>query len=419
MKQGSAYLSPDRSMKASSKVLTTLDNICAVLLASCPILQHYVGPLYNAALTVLVILVPYLILRILPRLFPFSLDRISLGAVTILYFIYRVVDHGTSLTELGQSGVFVIYMVAMALGCINVRLMVKTAACISLTASACLLLQYICFYIFGFHVQMVPTSLFLPMADQWKLGAQTGLAGITGRQSDFYRPSAFFLEPSHVFQYMFPYLVLALFSVKMTRKSLTVAVILTLGLVLSTSGMAIAASAGIWGLFLILKGKDGTFSIKNVIRPRNLMLEALLLTLLCLMFVFIPTVQRTVMRIFSTGTGVTAITGRVSKAFSLLFTLSPRQWILGVSDTTHSISFNMPGFVSTIYRHGLIGLVLGYEFYVKALFKLKLPYVIISGLIIGISFFSAHTHSTIGMLYFFLILMSGYPVKRNNPLRTR
>lgn len=416
MKQGSAYLATEKAANTSPGIEIILDRICAVLLALCPILQHYEGPVYNAALTVLVVMVPYLLIRMLKKVLRLNLTGLSLGAATIVYFVYRVIDHGTSVTEIGQSGVFVIFMAAMVMGCIDVGFMVKTAAGISAMASLCLLVQYICFYLFGFHLQLVPTSLLLPMAEQWKLGAQTGLVAITGRVSSFYRPSAFFLEPSHIFQYMFPYLVLALFCEGLDKKRLALDAVFTMGLVLSTSGMGIAAAAGIWGLFLILQGKDGTFSIKNVVRPRNLALEAALLVVLALAVAFVPTIRRTVTRIFTSGTGISAISGRVSKAFALLSELTARQWVFGVMDTTHSITFNMPGFVAALYRHGLIGLVLSYEFYVKSLFRLKLPFVIVGGLVIVVSFFSAHTHSTVGMLYYFLILTCGYRMleKRSN-----
>ena len=408
MKQGSAYLAQEKIHVMPSQILLMLDKVCAVLLALCPILQHYVGPVYNAALTVLVVLVPYLLVRMLPRLWPFKLSSISLGIATIVYYIYRVVDHGTSVTEIGQSGVFIIYMAAMVLGCIDTRTMVKTAAGISIAASVCLMVQYVGFYVFDYHIQMVPTSLFLPMAEQWKLGAQTGLAGVTGRISSFYRPSAFFLEPSHVFQYMFPYLVLMLFCGKLNGKKWVPALIITMGLVLCTSAMGIAAAAGVWGLFLLLQGKDGSFSLKNVFRLRNILLEMALLVVLGLAIAYVPSVRRTVTRIFTTKTGVTAISGRVSQAVALLPGMTLVQWVIGVMDTTHSITFNIPGFIAAIYRHGLIGLVLSYEFYVKSLFRLKLPYALISFIIIGLSFFSAHTHSTIGMLYYFLVLMNGF-----------
>ena len=197
----------------ANKVVTGVDEkknigdaIVAVLLALCPVFQHYNGIGFNLAITILVLATPYLFLRMLSKWGEIKLPQFSIVAVAIIYQIYRVIDHGTTLTEFGQSAVYIVFLMALALGCVNLKLLVCAAQLISLAASALLMLQYICFYLFGFHLQLVITSLLLPSAEQWILGAQTGLAGITGRLNDFYRPSAFFLEPSHVYIYMFPHL---------------------------------------------------------------------------------------------------------------------------------------------------------------------------------------------------------------------
>lgn len=385
------------------------DCIAAILLAMCPLVQYYEGPVYNMAITVLVLLVPYLGLRILSKLKGFKISTVSLVLVMVVYQLLRIVNHGTTVTEFGQSGVFIIYLIALAMGCVDVKTLAKTGKWISVTAAACLIVQYVTFYLLGFHLQMVPTSALLPMAEQWALGAKTGLAGITGRMNDFYRPSAFFLEPSHVFLYMFPHLLIVLFSYKGNRRDWLPAIMITLGLVLCTSAMGIAAAAGSWGLFLIIyHEKKKTFSIRNVFRPRSLIILVLFMAFAVALFFTVPSIRRSVTRIFTTKTGSTAISGRIAKALELLKTFTPAQWLLGVSDNTHGITFNIPGLVDVIYRHGLIGMVLSYEFYLKGMIKLKLPYFLVCAAIVVTSLFSAHTHSTVGMLYYIFILVCGY-----------
>lgn len=388
------------------------DRIAAALLALTPILQHYQGLVYNAALTLLVLLVPYLLLRTVTRLGEYRSSNLGVVAVTVVYLIYRVVDHGTSMVELGQSGVLAIYMMAMAFGCVNVKSFCKVGLLISVLTSCLLLLQYIFFYLFRIHLQMVPTDLLLPSAEQWILGAQTGLAGVTGKMSDFYRPSAFFLEPSHVYIYLFPHLLLQLFGGKGKRSLLTAALI-TMGLVLSTSGMGIAFAVGSWGLYFIFHNeKDGTFSFKNVVRKKNLIMLGFLLVAFALAFFFVPTVKRTVTRIFVTKTGVNAIGGRIDKALSGLKNMTFLQWIIGVEDTTHGISYNMPGIMAALYRHGLIGMTMSADIYAKSVYRLKLPFAMTGAVILVTSLFSAHTHSTVGMLYFVLILMYGFQTQQ-------
>ena len=95
--------------------------------------------------------------------------------------------------------------------------------------------------------------------------------------------------------------------------------------------------------------------------------------------------------------------------------MSVRQWIFGIADTIRDVEHNMPGAIAAIYRHGLIGFVLSFEFYTRSLFKQKLPYFLVSLVVIATSLFSAHTHSTVGMLYFTFILMRGYQTAGKRP----
>ena len=410
LKDNIGYRLQHNSVRAySNENNAVLDAIFAASLALIPLLQHYVGPVYNAAITVLSVGAVYLAFKLLPELMSFNLSHISFVFITIIYQIYRVVNHGTTLVELGQSSVFIIFMVGIALGKINVCFMAWVAKCICLTASILLFVQYFCFYLLGFHIQLVPTSLFLESSEQWILCAQTGLAGITGKLGSFYRPSAFFLEPSHAYLYMFPVLTITLFEGKFDREAMWTAILISCGIVLTTSAMGIAAVLGLWCLFFLLRDeRDGSFKLKNILRKRNLIAVGTVVVVFVLMVIFVPFVRNAVSRIFYTKTGVTAISGRIRSAMKLICSMTPIQWIFGVADNIHGITFNVPGSLGALYRHGLIGLVMSYDLYIKCVYKLELPYKLISLIIIVTSFFSAHTHSTVGMLYFLLLLMCGF-----------
>ncbi len=386
-----------------------LSRICAFMLALCQILQHYIGPLYNAAISILVIIVPFLMILISGNIRNIKISMTYPVVLLIFCHIYRVINHGTSVTEFGQSGVFIIYLIAMSLGCIDLENFVKYSSYIALFSTAGLILQYICYYVFGFHLQMVPTFLLLDSAEQWVLGAETGLAGITGVIRETYRPSAFFLEPSHVFLYTFPHLILFLFSGKDKKHSIYPALFLSLGMILSTSGMGVLAMCGSWVLYFIIKGEDGQFSIRNIFRPKVLVIFAVALAILIIAVLFVPVVHGTIMRIFVPDEegGSTAIEGRVKMALRLLDGLSLKDLMWGVRDNTHGIEFNIPGFADILYRHGFLGLILSYSVYIWALCKAKMPYQIVSLVILVTSLFSAHTHSTVGMLYYTMILING------------
>ncbi len=401
-----------RNPSADQSVTRHLDRIAASLLAVCPVLQHYRSPLYNAALTVMVLLVPYLLYRVACRRKEISFADLRPVAVLIVYMLYRVVDHGSSVTELGQSFVLIVYFAAAAFDCIDTRWLCRSALTVACIASLLLLVQYISFFLFDHHLQLVPTSLLLPSADQWVLGAKTGMAGITGqiRENGFYRPSAFFLEPSHVYIYLFPHLAMVLLGKKHGPKELAQAVLLSLGLVLCTSSMGIAVACAAWGLFIAFYNEQTqTFTWRNLCRRRTKIVLVCAVAAFVVMVIAVPQIRMAVTRIFVNDPGKkTAIGGRIDSALKGLKDLNGKQWIFGVSDTTRDITYNMPGFIASIRRHGLIGMVLSMEFYTKSVWKLKMPFWFVALVIVGTSFFSAHTHSTVGMMYFVLILMQGY-----------
>jgi len=404
-----------RKYSADRPIIRNLDRVAASLLAFCPVLQHYQAPLYNAALTVMVLLVPYLLWRMTFRVKDFQLKELMPVWALVGYMVFRVVDHGTSVTELGQSAVLTVLFVAAALGCIDIKWMCRTGLVVSCVASGILIVQTVVFYLTGFHIQVVPVSALIDTADQWILSARTGLAGVTGviRTNGFYRPSAFFLEPSHAYIYMFPHLLVVMFGKKHNMKELGLAALMTVGLGLTTSGMGIAVACCAWALyFALFNEQEQTFSLRNLARRRTKTVLILAVVGFAGAMIVLPPLRRAVVRIFtSSATGSSAIGGRVRSAITAISSLSPKQWIIGVSDTTHGMSSNMPGAVAALYRHGLIGMFLSMEFYTKSMWKLKMPFWVAALVIFGTSCFSAHTHSTVGMMYFVLILMRGYQTR--------
>lgn len=391
------------------KKIALVSKICAFMLALCPVLQHYKAPLFNAAISVLVLIVPFLCILVAANAKKLDIKMLYPVALMIVYQIFRVVNHGTGITELGQAGVIVIYMIAVSFGCVDLKNFVKFSSYVAFAGAAGLMLQYVCYYIFGFHLVMVPTSLLLDSAEQWVLGAKTGLAGITGVIRDTYRPSAFFLEPSHVFLYLFPHIILFLFNGKDVKESLVPAAFLSVGMVLSTSGMGIIAMCGSWVLYFVLKGRDGQFSVRNIFRKEVVAIFVAFAVIFLLAYIFIPVVHNTVIRIFVPDEegGSTAIEGRVKMALRLLDGMSLKEYITGVRDNTHGIEFNIPGFADVIYRHGVFGMILSYSVYVWAVFRTSLPTAVVSLVVLVTSLFSAHTHATVGMINFIMILMSG------------
>lgn len=399
------------------KDISLVEKAYIVLLAICPILQHYKGLFFNAAITALIITGPYVFFR-LCREKKLTFNRLKYISPLIVFFLFKVIDHGTSISEAGQAALFTVVVIGIACNCLDTKFFIRVVLIISSLASICIILQYICHYVFGFHLQMVPTSLLLDSSSQWILAAQTGQASITGRASRFYRPSAFFLEPSHMFIYMFMPLLFVLFSSTFRRKERIYSILITIGMVLCTSGLGIATAIGSWLLFLgKTGGENNKFTFKKFLRKKSMLLFFSFLVVALVLFMGVPFFQNSIVRIFSSGSDYTnAITGRVEAGTQLVTSLRGKYLLIGVSDTLTGISYNMSGFNSTMYRYGIIGTLISYGFYIHGI-RLKDRYFWISMVIILLSFFSAHTHSTFFMIYSTFIIMQGYN-EREEKLRS-
>ncbi len=398
---------------------TVLDTCAAVLLALVPILQHYIGIVDNAGTTVLVLLAPYFFLRMLPALRSFKLSDLRFAWLLMAYFVYKLIDHGTYLSEVAQVGIMCFYLLCLCLNVIDTKALKNAAVIIAVLAGVAILAQYVTYYLMGqYHLRMVPVSWLLPESEAWVERALTGKVGVTGAVSRFYRPSAFFLEPSHLFLYSFPGLFITLFSGERKKESLICAILISIGMVLSTSGMGIAAALGGWALYFLLHNPaDGSFQLRNIIRKQNLILIGCFVLAAGLAVAFVPILRESVLRIFTNPEGSTAIAGRIQKAFERLSTMSWKQWIIGISDYSGKLHFNKPGFMLTAYRYGIIGIILSYSVYVRSLFKVRVSYFWYAVILLVVSFFSVHTHGTFFMLFYVALLKEGENVTQEPWIR--
>jgi len=396
-----------------TRMFSAIDRFCVIFLAIVPLLQHYKGPLFNAGVTVLVALFPILLFRIMQssvRLYLYDLVSV---VPLIVYFIFRIIDHGSDFIKFSHYSLLIFYFVVAAFGCIDLDYFINIATRVAILACALILLQYICYYLLRFHLQLVYTKLLLPEAEHWVLLAKTGLIGIKGIVSKFYRPSAFFLEPSHMFLYIYPIFPLLLFSRIRSKLNLKYALFLSFGLLLSTSGMAIGVLAASWLAYLLLFDRqEKKLKMSRLFTFRSILIILLFLSLFLVLYVSIPFFSQSVDRIIGgRNEGSSAISGRTTRGFNLIRGLSGRELWLGVSESVEGINYNLSGFVATMYKYGLVGLILSYIYYFRSVLVLETSYALVAIVTIVVSIFSAHTHGTFFMLYLVFILLRGYSAR--------
>ena len=408
--QNRLYREYSRLLSLGSENTQFLDRLCAVILALCPILQYYVGPVENAGVTILICVIPWFALKLLFRVRnnPIIINKLGIVAGLLIFLIYRSFIHGIDIKSVVFNiALFVLYVSAIY-GCINIRHFIYTASLVAAVASILVVVQTAGYYVLHHHFVLAPTKLFTQDADAWVLLAKTGLIGVTQRKGTLYRPSAFFMEPSHMFLYCFPHLFLMLLSPDINKFKIKMAILYSFGLMLCTSGMGLVVTVGAWGLYFSMSnGVQNQLRLKNLLQPRNLLFVFLFLAMAVGVFLTVPVVRESIMR-FLDLSNAGAIAGRTRLSGMYLKTLRGSALLFGVSNTTEGLNFNMSGFAATLYKCGILGVVLSYWMYVYGLLKLKQQFWWIDCIVIVASFFSAQTHGAFYMMYYSFILFEGW-----------
>ncbi|MBQ6307305.1 MAG: hypothetical protein IJK78_12135 [Bacteroidales bacterium] len=385
------------------------NKLCALVFALAPILQHYIGIIQNAGFTVLILISPILVLKFLAKISGNGINKECLVAILplILFELYTVVVHGVVASRLFYVLFLILLFLSIASGCVNISYFIRYAVIVAIMATIAVLAEYVSHYVLHRDLDLKFLEYLVKDDTIWDRNAEA-IEGLDV-SAYFFRPSGFFLEPSHFFLYSFPLIGVCLLSPERNRKSMRAAIFISLGVILSTSGMGIACVIGLWLVYFVLKNND--FGIKGALArffsARTILIGAVAIVILFVAYLFVPFFQSSVDRIF-TNDDHSAIDGRVRLASSFAKSISGQAIYFGTPGITRGLEFNLSGFYATYFKWGIVGLFFTYWFYIQGIFKLKGAYFWISLIIVVISYYTAHTHGTFYMLYYILFLMSGY-----------
>ena len=384
------------------------DKVCAFSLALAPLLQHYKGLIENAGFTILLLITPILLLRTLEKLKIGLHNRKCFFAIVplVVFFIYTILVRDFNGMRLGYVLLMVWIFMGVSNGSINISYFFKYATWIALLAAGAIFVQYVSQNFFGRTLELRPLSLLVSQEVIWVRNAEH--MNDVGYMS---RPSGFFLEPSHFFLYTFPIITILLLSAKKNKKHFRMALFLSLGLLLSTSGMGVAFVLGVWLLYYSLYRKQAIgdkVRIKDLFTVNNVLLVVFFGFVILLAYNFIPFFHNSIERIFTDDETTNAIDGRVRLAQNYVRHISGSAVWFGTPNVRDELDFNLSGFFATYIKWGVFGLIFSYWFYVQGLFKLKGPYFWLTLIIVVVSYYSAHTHGTFYMLYYLIFLMNGY-----------
>ena len=395
----------------STGVRINRDGFLLFFVALAPILQHYRVIVFNPSLVIVSAFAVIAFFRLLSCRIIVNKSFLLLLA----YGLYASFIHGVNFTYmLREMSQLVVYL-AVINGLFDIKKYLKYCRHIAIIATALIILQYICFYIFGFHLQLVAIPLLNPSNEQWFGLVRTGMIGVTGTRLNFYRPSSFFLEPSHFAIFCTPVIVTTLFSRSGDEKrDLKIALFVSLGILLSTSGMGIGVLVFCWGLYLTFfygrKDEARTIRLPKSFSARSIFLVMAFLVVLAVLYLAVPFVRHSIQRIFFAvgASNYSAIEGRTVTGRKSLAMLTGIRKFIGFGDIYDISDWNMATFFFVTFRFGWIGTVLFYAFYVYSAFKLKREAQIMTILFLILSLFTVHMFGAYYKMYYTMIILYGY-----------
>lgn len=385
------------------------DKLSALVFALVPILQHYIGIVQNAGFTLLLLISPIILLNFLSRLLKVGFNKECFVAIMplVIFEFYTVFVHGFETSRLFYVLFLVFLFLSIASGCVNIPAFFRYATIIACVATVAVIVQYFTHYVLRRNLDLTFLQYLVRDDTIWDRNAET-IKGLSF-SSYFYRPSGFFLEPSHFFIYTFPLIGVLLLSPNINRLRKRIALFLSMGIILTTSGMGIGGVILFWVVYFSLK--NNTNGIKGALvrffSVRTFLILVAVALVVFVAYLVVPFVHSSINRIF-TNESSNAIDGRVRLARNFAQTIRGSAVFIGTPGITRDIDFNLSGFFATFFKWGVIGLVFTYWFYIQGLFKLKGSLFWVSLVIVVISYFTAHTHGTFYMLYYILFLMDGY-----------
>ena len=335
-----------------------LDLVICIVLVTAPILQQHKGFYINGGWTVLLLGVPFCLLRCILSKWKIRKSVFFAFIWVFAFYLWCLVDHGFSFGDLFRLALLMTYYLALTNESFNFKYFLYISIAVILAACVCLVLQYFSYY--GFHRKLQFLSVNTLLSEDSKWYDRINSTIITG---SFYRPSAFFLEPSHMFIFSFPTILIMLFGREANKRTHILGFTMIAGLLASTSGLSIVFSlVCIIAFYVMYKNpyfKEG--GLLNFFTLRSVVVLTLLVLLLVYSYRNFDIVYKSIVRIIAENdAGYNAIEGRTKVGQLLLKTLSGMQYLIGVTDAMGTLGSSLSGFQATMYKYGAVGIILSY-----------------------------------------------------------
>lgn len=376
---------------------TFTGKIVAIMIAFLLLFAHYDGVFgLSLSTTVLLILVPIMFFK-----------RVVCGKIVLepiipiaLFMLFRIMNHGIEITEFVLSLLALLYVLASVNNLICFRFFLQTILSVAVVATVCLFIQYIGHYIFGVHINFIPTFLL----NDFMLN-QTRVAVTSAMGNGLYRPSAFFTEPSHYSQYVFPLLFYLLLSPNINKVKIRYAILISCGLVLTTSGVGIATAIATWIAFFYFY----TVQKNRKQFTRGMIFIFVFIFLFFILYAKIGIFREAILRLFgrSTLSLYSSTGGRVKGGMLLLEGFDELNWIFGIGEYESIPGYYVSGLYQIILTNGIVGIVLYLLIFIQHIIISRRDFKCFSAFCMVLLVYS-NIYSLQYMVYYFVFLFCGY-----------
>lgn len=379
-------------MKISIKhrnVNSTVKNLYTYAIALLPIIMVYNVPVIDMSFgTVLLLLfLPYTLLCIIKR--PNRLSRGIVLIVVILYIYFIVRSQGDIKTILLYIAGCV-HLCGFAAGSVDVNRLRLAVEKIAVISFFCVLLQVISHYLLGRNISF---AIFSALQRDYKAIYYEQVSRFS-----LYRPAGPFLEPAMLSEYCIFSLISCLFPAEGNVKT-TRAVLITVGMILTTSGIGIAFSALVYGWYFFFK--------REALRKwaRKIFSGAVLVAVAIVVLSRFSFFNAAMARVFNNFEGYNALVGRTWRWSQAINPMKGQLLWFGYG-ATEDFPHYLTGVPDTIYRCGLIAVILEFILLIKLILKKNNTFVRLSGIVFLSLFFVAKITSVPYQVFFFGIMVA-------------
>lgn len=351
----------DLDLKSKTTSRSVKGKLYAFFLAALPVIMMYRTPGIGMGFSTVLIAVFMLYAGVVILKPSRKVDK--LVALTLLLYLGYTITKSDGINFLLPIAILV-HVAAISTGAVSVNYLRKYVELVSVVAAICVILQQFIHILFGTHIPFIVTGWLTDELSYYSALVETGY----GVES-MYRPSAFFLEPSHFTQFAIYGLGSALFH---NPPKIKKALLISAGLFATTSGMGFVLTFIIWGWWKLTYNKSS--NTKKVVS--RLIVVFIIGVVLLAVLSQIPFFGSVISR-FTVGgeSDYNAIDGRLFYWDSLFGGEQWQNFIFGFGEHAYNTltedGMYLTGFMKIIYAYGIIGFSLFIIFWVTLLIRVN------------------------------------------------